>query len=320
MVKKFFKMEVNMIDIGLKWDDLERYIIEQIYTLPGIDNHEEELSVLLTGSRAINAYSKNSDVDLDVICSKETFEKIQKEMYRKGLTPNINQAFYYLPEKGWEKYFGDDVGRPHFTITSLDVIENQISNYEDVPTWIWTNAVVINDPNDQFKDIVGKFKGYPHEILEKKIKYRYLLASYWLIDGYPHHHKKDEDIFPAMLSILNGIHELYRFFYIVEGKPYPYSEKLSLYVIETKLGSKFKLFIDRIINMVVGIGCERENAWERLDRAIELLLYGDVSPESVEFFDACDEAMIMAGIEEGWVKSGYDNIDELLSGKLGPLP
>src|SRR5690554_2074882 len=126
MVKKFFKMEVNMIDIGLKWDDLERYIIEQIYTLPGIDNHEEELSVLLTGSRAINAYSKNSDVDLDVICSKETFEKIQKEMYRKGLTPNINQAFYYLPEKGWEKYFEDDVGRPHFTITSLDVIENQI--------------------------------------------------------------------------------------------------------------------------------------------------------------------------------------------------
>ena len=72
--------------------------------------------------------------------------------------------------------------------------------------------------------------------------------------------------------------------------------------------------------MVVDFGYERENAWERLDRAIELLLYGDVSPESVEFFDACDEAMIMAGIEEGWVKSGYDNIDELLSGKLGPLP
>jgi len=48
--------------------------------------------------------------------------------------------------------------------------------------------------------------------------------------------------------------------------------------------------------MVVDFGYERENVWERLDRAIELLLYGDVSPEFVEFFDVCDEAMIMAGM------------------------
>lgn len=30
--------------------------------------------------------------------------------------------------------------------------------------------------------------------------------------------------------------------------------------------------------------------------------------------------MIMAGIEEGWAKSDYDNIDEVLTGKLGLLP
>lgn len=54
------------------------------------------------------------------------------------------------------------------------------------------------------------------------------------------------------------LHELYRFFYIVEGKPYPYSEKLSLYVTETKFGRKFKPYIDKIINMVVGLGYERK--------------------------------------------------------------
>lgn len=40
-----------MKDIGIKWNDLERFISEQIFTLPGINNHEEVLSVLLTGSR-----------------------------------------------------------------------------------------------------------------------------------------------------------------------------------------------------------------------------------------------------------------------------
>ncbi len=127
-------------------------------------------------------------------------------------------------------------------------------------------------------------------------------------------------MFSAALSILNGIHELYRFFFIVEGKPYPYSEKLSIYKTETELGKRFKPFIDKILDLVVGRGQVSENAWERLDKAIELILYGDVSTESVEFFDACDNAIIEAGVEEEWVKAGYDNIDELLYGKLGPLP
>ncbi|SCG82443.1 hypothetical protein DW1_0835 [Proteiniborus sp. DW1] len=79
-----------------------------------------------------------------------------------------------------------------------------------------------------------------------------------------------------------------------------YSEKLLLHAIETKLGRRFKPFIDKILDLVIGRGQVPENTWERLDKAIELILYGDVSPESVEFFDACDNAIIEAGIEEKW--------------------
>jgi hypothetical protein len=309
-----------MRDIGISWGDLEKYIEDNIYTLPGIFDHREKLTILLTGSRAIGRYSENSDVDIDIVCPRNSYNQIQAEMFKRNLTGNIHNAFYRLPEVGWDKYFGERTGQPHFTITPIDIIEKDINEYQDTALWIWTNALIIQDPNNQFKNIINKFDGYPEDILKQKIKYRYLLASYWLIDGYPHNHSKNEELFSAVLSLINGIHELYRFFFIIEGKPYPYSEKLPSFVAETKLGKRFKPFLDKIFNMTIGLEQGDKNVWERLDKAIELILYGNISRESVEFFDACDEAVIEAGIDEAWVKSGYDNVDELLRGELGPIP
>lgn len=309
-----------MLNIGVSWESLGRYIEDNIFTLPGIESHRDKLTVVLTGSRAIGTYTDSSDADIDVICSKEDYDFIQAEMYKRKLTPNIKQGFYNLPKENWDKYFGEGVGRPHFTITPIDVIKRQIEEYQDTPLWIWSNALVMNDPNNQFRNIIDKFQGYPQDVLIKKIKYRYLLSSYWFIDGYPHNHSRNEDLFSASLSLLKGIHELYRLFYILEGKPYPYTEKLALYVTETKLGQRFKPFLDRIVNMVIGVDEKGLSSWERLDKAIELILYGNISPEANQLSDACDASMIDVGVEEDWVKAGYDNIDELLYGELGPTP
>jgi hypothetical protein len=311
---------MTLKDIGVNYTSLNRYINDNIYTLPGIDNHQDKLTVLLTGSRAFGKYTHSSDVDIDVLCTREVYNLIQAEMLKRDFTTSIDQAFYNLPKTGWEQYFGPGVERPHFTITPIEEVKRQIEEYQDIPLWVWSNALILNDPRDQFKDIIDNFHKYPEDILKTKIKYRYLLSSYWLIDGYPHNHAKDADFLSAAMALLNGIHELYRFFFLVEGKPYPYSEKLSLYVTETKLGKRFKPFTDRIINMVVGYDQDEKDVWKRLDRAIELILYGNISPESNQLFDACDEAMIDAGIEEPWVKSSYDNIDDLLLGRLGPIP
>ncbi|WP_425448339.1 nucleotidyltransferase domain-containing protein [Dethiothermospora halolimnae] len=209
-----------MRDIGIDWDDLKRYVKEQIYTLPGIKNHKDKLTVLLTGSRAIGTYSKGSDVDIDVICTKEVYNKIQSEMVERGLTTNKKVAFYYLPKIGWDKYFGKEVGQPHISITNIDIIKEQIKSFEDVPVWIWSNAVIINDPRAQFKRIISLFKEYPMEVLKRKVKYRYLLSLYWLIDVYPHNHSKTDEVFSGTLAIVNGINELYKFFYLIEGKSF----------------------------------------------------------------------------------------------------
>ncbi|WP_425448340.1 hypothetical protein [Dethiothermospora halolimnae] len=97
-------------------------------------------------------------------------------------------------------------------------------------------------------------------------------------------------------------------------------EKLPLYVETTKLGKRFKPLLTKVLNLVTGYKFERINVWDRLDKAIEILLYGDKSKEAYELSEACDKAMIDLGIEKYWVEAGYDNIDELLHGKLGPTP
>ncbi|WDV44205.1 hypothetical protein PV797_11775 [Clostridiaceae bacterium M8S5] len=277
--------------------------------------------MLLTGSRALGTYSCNSDVDIDIICSREIFDNIQRAMYQKKLTPNTSQAFYQLPTEGWDRYFGKEVSQPHFSITPIDVIEDQFKNYNDVAIWIWINAVIVIDPLKQFKSIVENFKGYTDDVLFRKVKYRYLLSLYWLIDGYPHHHKnKEEELFTASLSILNGINEMYRLFFLLDGKPYPYAEKLPIYASSTKLGKKFKAFFDKAINMTLGNGYEDITIWDRLDKVIEILLYEDKSKEARELSEACDNELLSLGINTDWVELGYDNIDELLHGKLGPTP
>ncbi len=311
------------LDIGVSYVDLAKYIDEQIFTLPGIDNHREELTVLLTGSRALGQFSESSNVDLDVICSLEVYEKIQEEMLDKGRIPSKDHAFYYLPDENWERYFGDVVGRVHFTLTPIERLKEKFLAYDDVAMWIWTNALVIVDSKSIFKDFIDEFNGYPKDVLIKKIKYRYLLAHHWLVDGFPHNHqRKQEELFSASLSLLNGIHELYKLFFLLDHKPFPYSEKLPFFVNKTRLGEEFELLLTRIINLTLGYGFEFESIpiWERLNISIESLLYDDSNPDSMKLSREIDRLLLENGVDEKWVRGGYDNIEELLYEKLGPSP
>jgi len=72
--------------------------------------------------------------------------------------------------------------------------------------------------------------------------------------------------------------------------------------------------------MVVGAGPDEAPAWERLEKAFETLFCSDVSEECTRFERACGQAMMDAGVEPQWVRADFQNIEELLSGQLGPMP
>jgi hypothetical protein len=128
------------------------------------------------------------------------------------------------------------------------------------------------------------------------------------------------ELLPACMAVVNAVNELHRLFFLVEGRPFPYIEKLARLARTTRLGEQFCPMLQRIVDLAVGAGQHEPDAWQRLDTAIHLLCFSDQSEDCRNLEQACAQAMVAAGVEPNWVQADFANIDELLSGELGPLP
>jgi hypothetical protein len=305
---------------GIDPDALRRYIEEQIYSLPGIDNHQDVFTVLLTGSRATGTHAPTSDVDIDVLCPQNVYDIVQREAYQAGIIKSQTSFFCIEAVGEIDCYFGLGLGNPHFTITPLEQVRKQFSDYQDVPLWIWTSARIIADPDGQFKHIRDSFKAYPHDVLMNKIKYHWLRGWYWAIDVYPLHHTTDDELLPAASALLNAINEFLRVFFLVDGKPFPYTERLVRHAADTRLGRESLPYLKGIIDLVVGKLLPDAQPWERLDAAFESLCCSDKNRDAKLHEEMWDRALVEAGLDVNWVESAFDNIDDLLNGSLGPPP
>ncbi|MHC4591291.1 MAG: DUF4037 domain-containing protein [Planctomycetota bacterium] len=297
-----------------------RFIDEQIYSLPGTDHHRDVFTVLLTGSRGAGIHTPESDVDIDVLCSPGVYESVHRASLKAGIIQGESSFMWTLKDDDWARYFGQKMGRPHFSLTSLDRVKEHFRDRDDVFMWIWTNAQAIADPNRQFQRICDAFEGYPAEVLVRKIKYHWLLFDYWDVDVYPYHHSRGDEMLAASLSLLNAVNELLRLFFLVDGRPFPYTEKLMRVAPMTTLGEQFVPMLRHVVDLALGMAGKDLGVWERLDKAHELLCVYDKSEECRRLTDACQKAMVGAGVCPQWVEADYGNIDELLLGELGPMP
>jgi hypothetical protein len=305
---------------GIDNEAMQRFIEEQIYSLPGTECHREVFSILLTGSRALGMHTPTSDVDVDVVCPESVYESVHRASLAAGIVKAELSFFCIVPNEDGTSYFGKELGNSHFSITPLETVGRQLREYEDVPLWIWTNAKAVVDPNGQFQRLVDGFTGYPPNVLIRKIKYHWLLSWYWAIETYPHHHSSEDELLAAATSLINATNELLKFFFLVEGKPFPYAEKLMRFAPLTKLGSQFCPHLQRIVDLATGREQPQSDPWDRLDSAFAMLASSDVSPAARQIQEACAEAMLDAGVNAKWVEADFDNIDELLLGHLGPPP
>ena len=305
---------------GIDGDALRRYIDEQIYTLPGTEHHRDEFTVLVTGSRGTGTHVADSDVDVDVVCPQDVYESVQRASYEAGITGAANSFFCTLKGDDWGRYYGPEFGRPHFSLVGLDRVRGHFADFDDVWIWIWTSAKAVVDPGGQFQGILDAWQGYPIDVLVRKIKYRWLMAAYCEIEVYPMHARGDGDLLAAATAVTGAVNELLRLCYLVEGKPFPYTEKLMSLASTTRLGRELGAQLQQSVALAVGSAGADMDAWQRLERASGLLCSSDTSPEARALEAACAEAMIAAGVEPEWVEADYNNIDELLLGDLGPMP
>jgi hypothetical protein len=310
----------NPESAGIDSAALRRFMREQIYSLPGADSPRDAFTVLVTGSRAAGIYTESSDLDLDVLCPAPVCESVRRAAFEAGIVKSERSFWFVLRDRDWHRYFGALMGRPHFSLTGLDRVEQHFREYDDVGVWIWTNAQVLADPGAQFQRIRGAWTGYPHDVLVQKIKYRWLLAGFWDVEVYPHHHSSDDELLAAGTAILNAVNELLRLFLLVEGRPFPYTEKLMRVAATTKLGREFAPMLQRVVDLAIGRADTDLSAWRRLEQAHEMLCCYDMSADCRRLEDACAGGMIEAGVTRAWVEADYDNIGELLAGSLGPVP
>ena len=305
---------------GIASDNVQRYMDEQIYTLPGVESAAGVFTVLLTGSRATGTHAPTSDVDINVVCPQTVYEKALSAALEAGIITNPKSFFVKRPETDWERYFGTDKGRPHFSVTSLKEVRKHFDDFRDVWLWVWTTAKILRDPNGQFKSIVDAFDGYPQDVLIRKIKYHWLLAGYWSIDVYPLSSHEEDTLLPAAMGLLNTVNELLKICFLVEGRPFPYSEKLMRLSQTTHVGHDVRHILQRAVDLVLGREGGQKALWERLEEGFRILNCYDESEENRQLYDSLTAALRSAGVPPDWVEADYDNIDELLLGELGPVP
>lgn len=295
---------------------LRRFLEEQIYTLPGTDRHREQFSILLTGSRATGMHEPESDVDLDIFCPRPVYEAVSEACRAAGII-EAKKSFFCVTR---ERCFGAHVGFPHFSLLPLDTLARDLRAYSDVPIWIWTQAKVITDPGEQFGRTLALFQGYPPEVLVRKLKYHWLRSEYAHIAIFPNHPRDSGDLLAALTGLADGINDLLRVFFLVEGRPFPYTEKLLRYADTTALGRRWGPFLQEAMETVVGLQEAEQSPWDRLNRVREMLICDEEDPTAKALWEDCERALIGAGVEPEWVAADFHNIDELLTGELGPAP
>jgi len=256
-----------------------------------------------------------------VLCPRPVWENLHRAARENGIANAEKSFFLVYPETDWERYFGEEKGRPHFSVISLDHVERHIRECIDPWLWIWLNAKTVTDPNRQFERIRDSFQGYPPEILVRKIKYRWLLCAYWLIMAFPlHHDKRPEALLAAATGVLNAANEYLRLFFLLDGRPFPYTPKLTDFAASTGMGARYLAQIERAAGLAVGRLDPEKDPWTRLEAAADLLLEAGEPNEAMALENACMKAMVEAGVDPDWVEADFKNIDELLLGELGPAP
>lgn len=294
--------------MDIKMTTINEFILNEIFVIPELSEYKDMLNVFLTGSRASGGHTDKSDIDLDIICTQDIYAKIQENFFRNGKTKSIKASFYSLADIDYRAYFGD-IGTLHFSITQQEKILTKLMNFDEVHMWIWSNAKLIID-NGISSVFNEKLFNFPQDILVDKLKRYYMDYHYYIIDAYPNNDTSNYMKHVAVYSIYSALLSIYRFSFLAEKQPFPYTEKLVTHIKTTKLYKEFSDVFKEIYGLLENIS--GEDAWGKIEKCRGMLCYDDVYECSDRLREFMDKALLEAGCEKEWVDAGYDNINDYL--------
>lgn len=156
MIENFYKLDKRGIA------DLVRNFVEQDF-YSKFPELKDSVSIVATGSVATQNYDQYSDIDLAIIFQ------------------NAEEAGKYLPViKEYKKHIREikepiQVHKP----TTYEEIESELTTWQqDNLLREYSQALVIEDPNDRFLKIQERFLYYPEEIFQEKISWLFAETTF----------------------------------------------------------------------------------------------------------------------------------------------
>lgn len=126
-----------------------------LLSLPRFEPYLERLSFILVGSVATGFCREDSDIDIAIVCDKETYKAISKDT-------------------SW------DAGRPsetkingvqlHYYAITFDNVESKLRELDDVYLYVYSNAVVLRDPGNQYARRFSRLTSRVFEVRKQRLE------------------------------------------------------------------------------------------------------------------------------------------------------
>lgn len=129
--------------------------LQHLLQLPRFKPYLERLSFILVGSAATGLCREGSDVDIAIVSDEETYRDISKDSPWNAARPSEVRI--------------DDVQLHYYGIT-FDRIESKLRELDDTYLYVYSNAVVLQDPGNQFTRRFSRLTSYIPAVRKQRLE------------------------------------------------------------------------------------------------------------------------------------------------------
>jgi hypothetical protein len=259
---------------------LGRYIGDALFDHPELTDARDTISLVLSGSRAVNYHVPSSDYDLLGVCDAETYARVCE---RAGRDPSA-KGIHILPDKEEvRRRFGIEVD---VAVYEVGRIREAIRVYNDVVLWIWTNAQVILDRENTVAGLKSAIGPYPRETLESKIKEHFLRDFHLSVHALTYR-PESQNLFSVVHALAAKVGEYCRLCCLLDGKPFPYEKWLLRACGETHVGERLAPIFRRVLTTLTHLDNDLERSWPSVRQAVDAI--------DTEACDILEGAMVARG-------------------------
>jgi hypothetical protein len=273
-----------------KMEQLKRFIKERLFQYPELAECQDNLSIVLAGSRAIGYCTPVSDYDLLGLCDGPTYARVLKRTGRDSSVAGIDIS---VARDEAKQLLDREVD---VAIYEVDRIQRAFHEYNDVVLWIWTNAKVITDPCHIVSELQASFQGYPKEILEKKLKQHFLRDLHLSVHGLTYI-PESQNLFAVLNTMTSKISEMCKICCLLEGKPFPYEKWLLRASAETRIGKRLISIFEQVLTTLSRLNNDLMGNWAEVRTAIDAI--------DTEACDIIEAALVSWGIDRSWLEHSY---------------